>query len=83
MGSIFKNCTFKNTTFENIYLDHVDFVRCRFENFTILNCSREGMEMRECMGTPPTLIGDKAPRPGWENRKPPPGWGPEADEAIR
>lgn len=58
-GSLFEECTFQNTTFENIYLDHVDFVRCHFENFRIINCSRDGMEMRECTGSPPTLIGTK------------------------
>lgn len=58
-GSLFEDCTFRNTTFENIYLDHVDFVRCHFENFRIIHCSKDGMEMRECTGSPPTLIGTK------------------------
>ncbi|MEK7218943.1 MAG: pentapeptide repeat-containing protein, partial [Patescibacteria group bacterium] len=54
-GSFFEDCTFKNTTFENVYMDDVDFNRCHFENFKIINCSREGMEMRECTGSPPML----------------------------
>ncbi len=81
--SLFEECVFQNTTFENIYLEHVDFVRCHFENFKIIDCSREGMEMRECTGNPPTLIGTKAPRPGWEDKTLPPGWGPEADGTRR
>lgn len=58
-GSQFLDCTFINTVFEDIYLDHVDFLRCHFEGFTILHCSHEGMEMQECRGQPPTIIGDK------------------------
>ncbi len=59
-GSVFEDCTFTNVTFTNIFMDDVDFVRCHFENFRIVNCSREGIEMRECTGSPPTLIGTKA-----------------------
>ncbi|MDD3896851.1 MAG: hypothetical protein PHU04_03350 [Candidatus Peribacteraceae bacterium] len=59
MGSLFENCTFTNTTFENIHLDHVDFVRCHFESFKIINCSKDGMEIRECIGSPPTMTGTK------------------------
>ncbi|OIO55566.1 hypothetical protein AUJ46_01190 [Candidatus Peregrinibacteria bacterium CG1_02_54_53] len=73
-GSLFEDCTFRNTTFENIYMDDVDFVRCRFENFRIINCSRDGMEMRECTGSPPIMIGTKEGPPGWRDRPPPPGW---------
>ncbi|MEK7217974.1 MAG: hypothetical protein AAB728_00760 [Patescibacteria group bacterium] len=81
--SLFEDCTFKNTTFENIFIEHVDFVRCHFDNFRIINCAHEGMEMRKCTGSPPTLIGTKAPSPGWQNKPLPPDWGSEADEAKR
>ncbi|MFA6259658.1 MAG: hypothetical protein WCX29_03570 [Candidatus Peribacteraceae bacterium] len=83
MGSLFEDCVFNNTIFENVFIDDVDFVRCHFDNFKIINCSREGMEMRECTGNPPTLIGTKAPRPGWEDKTLPPGWGPETDGTKR
>jgi hypothetical protein len=81
--SLFEDCIFKNTIFENIYLDHVDFVRCRFENFQIINCSREWMEMRECTGSPPTLIGTKEPPLSRNNKPFPPGWGPETEETAK
>lgn len=58
-GSLFEQCTFTNTTFENVSLDHVDFVRCDFNNFRIINCPHNGMEIRECTGTPPTIIGSE------------------------
>ncbi|MFH0851954.1 MAG: hypothetical protein V1876_04370 [Candidatus Peregrinibacteria bacterium] len=45
-------------------MDHTDFVRCHFENFKIINCSRDSMEMRECTGAPPTIIGTKEELPG-------------------
>lgn len=57
--SLFEDCTFTNTTFENVYMDDVDFVRCHFDNFKIINCSRECLKMRECTGSPPTMMGTK------------------------
>lgn len=58
-GTLFENCTFINTTFKNIYLDHTDFIRCHFGKFSIVDCSHSGMEMRDCTGSPPTIVGSK------------------------
>lgn len=56
-GSLFQECSFVDTTFENVILDHVDFVRCSFDGFRIINCSLNGIELQECTGTPPTITG--------------------------
>ncbi|MDD4319085.1 MAG: pentapeptide repeat-containing protein [Candidatus Peribacteraceae bacterium] len=82
-ASLFEDCIFKNTTFEHIYLDDVDFVRCHFENFKIINCSHDAMEIRECTGSPPTIIGTKEPRSGSRNMTFPPGWEPAATDIIQ
>ena len=77
IDSSFEDCTFRNATFENIFMDEIDFVRCHFENFRIINCSRDCMEMRECTGSPPTMIGTKEGPPGWREKTTyPPGWEP-------
>ncbi|MBU0766991.1 pentapeptide repeat-containing protein [Patescibacteria group bacterium] len=62
-GSTFEGCSFFETDFENIALDHVDFIRCHFENFRIINCPHDGMEIRECTGKPPTIIGSRDAKP--------------------
>jgi uncharacterized protein YjbI with pentapeptide repeats len=73
-GSVFEKCTFKNVVFDTVYLDDVDFIQCQFENVSIQNCTHEGMEMRDCIGPPPTIMGTKEKIAGWENLPIPPAW---------
>jgi uncharacterized protein YjbI with pentapeptide repeats len=54
--SRFDNCTFENVTFENVGLDRVAFHGCHFKNFTMLDCSRDAMQMEGCTGSPPAIL---------------------------